>query len=321
MLLSVIVPCYNEEGSVRLFYEETVRALGDRMADTELLFINDGSRDGTLRELKKLCEESVHCIRVISFSRNFGKEAALLAGLSHARGDFTSIIDADLQQRPEYLVQMLDFLLAHPEYDSVACYQQERKEGAVMKLVKDAFYKVIDSMTDIKIMQSASDFRMLRRCVVDAILSLPERCRFSKGIFAWVGFVTYYMPYVVEKRAAGESKWNFWKLMQYAFSGIIAFSDKPLIISSIVGIALFAISILLMLVVVVKTLIWGDPVAGFPTLCSLLLLLSGVQLLSVGILGQYMAKNYTETKGRPMYVVKEELESGHRMKETGEHKE
>lgn len=309
MLLSVIVPCFNEEENVPLFYEETVKALGERMKDTELIFVNDGSRDGTLDALRSVCEKSPYRIRVVSFSRNFGKEAALLAGLTEAKGDFVSIIDADLQQRPEYLVQMLEFLLAHPGYDSVACCQEERKEGAFMRFVKAAFYKVIDSMTDVKFVQAASDFRMLRRNVVDAILALPERCRFSKGIFAWVGFETYYMPYKVEERTHGTSKWDFWKLLRYAFSGIIAFSDKPLIISSVAGFLIFAVSILMMLVVVVKTIIWGDPVAGFPTLCTLILFLSGVQLLSVGILGQYMAKNYTETKGRPLYIVKEEIES------------
>ncbi len=308
MRLSVIVPCYNEEGNVKRFYEETVRALGDElMRDTELIFVNDGSRDATLAHLHEIYESSEYHVKVLSFSRNFGKEAALLAGLRAAEGELTSIIDADLQQRPEYILQMMEILDTHPEYDAVACYQDERKEGKLMSFVKTCFYKVIDSMTDVKIAQAASDFRLLRRPVVDAILSLPEKCRFSKGIFAWVGFETYLMPYTVEERTEGTSKWNFWKLLKYAFSGIISFSDKPLIISSIVGIILFCIAILMMIVVVIKTLIWGDPVAGFPTLCSLLLLLSGVQLLSVGILGQYMAKNYTETKDRPVYILKEEL--------------
>ncbi len=313
MKLSVIVPCYNEEGNVQRFYEETVRVLGgdpsraDLLGETELIFVNDGSRDGTLQGLHEIYETSPYAVRVLSFSRNFGKEAALLAGLRASQGDFTAIIDADLQQRPEYILQMLDILEEHPEYDAVACYQEQRKEGAFMSFVKSCFYKVIDSLSDVPIAQAASDFRLLRRCVVDAIVSLPEKCRFSKGIFAWVGFETYLMPYKVEERTVGESKWNFWKLLRYAFSGIMSFSDKPLIISSVLGIVLFAISILLMLVVVIKTLIWGDPVAGFPTLCSLLLLLSGIQLLSVGVLGQYLAKNYTETKDRPVYILKEDL--------------
>ena len=311
MYLSVIVPCFNEEGNIDLFYDETVKALGkELMSDTELIFVNDGSRDATITKLRALCDRAEYRVRVVSFSRNFGKEAALLAGLEASTGDFTSIIDADLQQKPSYIVDMLQILDEHPEYDAVAAYQQERKEGRILSLFKKTFYKVIDSLTDIKIMQAASDFRVLRRPVVDAILSLPEKCRFSKGIFAWVGFETYYMPYVVEARASGTSKWNFWKLMMYAFDGIIAFSNKPLIMSSVAGAAVFGLSILYLIIIVIKTILWGDPVAGFPTLACLILMLSGVQLLGIGILGQYLAKNYTESKGRPVYVVKEELDNG-----------
>jgi glycosyltransferase involved in cell wall biosynthesis len=311
MYLSVIVPCFNEEGNIDLFYDETVKALGkELMSDTELIFVNDGSRDATITKLRALCDRAEYRVRVVSFSRNFGKEAALLAGLEASTGDFTSIIDADLQQKPSYIVDMLQILDEHPEYDAVAAYQQERKEGRILSLFKKTFYKVIDSLTDIKIMQAASDFRVLRRPVVDAILSLPEKCRFSKGIFAWVGFETYYMPYVVEERASGTSKWNFWKLMMYAFDGIIAFSNKPLIMSSVTGAAVFGLSILYLIIIVIKTILWGDPVAGFPTLACLILMLSGVQLLGIGILGQYLAKNYTESKGRPVYVVKEELDNG-----------
>ena len=309
MLLSVIVPCFNEEGNIDLFYEETVKALGDLMPETELIFVNDGSRDATLAKLRALCARARYRVRVVSFSRNFGKEAALLAGLRSSTGEFTSIIDADLQQRPSYIVEMMDFLKEHPEYDAVAAYQEERKEGLILSLFKKMFYNVIDSMTDVKIMQAASDFRVLRRPVVDAILSLPEKCRFSKGIFAWVGFETYYMPYKVEERASGTSKWNFWKLLTYAFDGIIAFSNKPLILSSVVGFFIFALSILYLIVIVVKTILWGDPVAGFPTLACLILMLSGIELLGIGILGQYLAKNYTESKERPVCIVKEELEN------------
>ncbi|MEE1041018.1 MAG: glycosyltransferase family 2 protein [Lachnospiraceae bacterium] len=309
MLLSVIVPCFNEEGNIDLFYEETVKALGDLMPETELIFVNDGSRDATLAKLRALCARARYRVRVVSFSRNFGKEAALLAGLRSSTGEFTSIIDADLQQRPSYIVEMMDFLKEHPEYDAVAAYQEERKEGFILSFFKKMFYNVIDSMTDVKIMQAASDFRVLRRPVVDAILSLPEKCRFSKGIFAWVGFETYYMPYKVEERASGTSKWNFWKLLTYAFDGIIAFSNKPLILSSVVGFFIFALSILYLIVIVVKTILWGDPVAGFPTLACLILMLSGIELLGIGILGQYLAKNYTESKERPVYIVKEELEN------------
>jgi len=313
MRLSIVIPCFNEAEVLNLFMEKTsaaVKTIKEKYdTDTEYIFVNDGSKDATLEILKGFHEKdpSVH---YISFSRNFGKEAALLAGLEASTGDFTSIIDADLQQKPSYIVDMLQILDEHPEYDAVAAYQQERKEGRILSLFKKTFYKVIDSLTDIKIMQAASDFRVLRRPVVDAILSLPEKCRFSKGIFAWVGFETYYMPYVVEERASGTSKWNFWKLMMYAFDGIIAFSNKPLIMSSVAGAAVFGLSILYLIIIVIKTILWGDPVAGFPTLACLILMLSGVQLLGIGILGQYLAKNYTESKGRPVYVVKEELDNG-----------
>lgn len=309
MLLSVIVPCFNEEGNIDLFYDETVKALGDLMPETELIFVNDGSRDRTVEKLRALCARAQYRVRVVSFSRNFGKEAALLAGLEHATGDFTSIIDADLQQNPSYIVEMMQILKDHPEYDAVAAYQEERRENFLISFIKKTFYKVMDSLTDVKIMQAASDFRLLRRPVVDAILSMPEKCRFSKGIFAWVGFETYYMPYEVEERASGTSKWNFWKLLTYAFDGIVAFSNKPLIMSSVVGFFIFCLSILYLIVIVVKTILWGDPVAGFPTLACLILMLSGIELLGIGILGQYMAKNYTETKGRPVYIVKEEMDS------------
>ena len=309
MLLSVIVPCFNEEGNIDLFYDETVKALGDLMPETELIFVNDGSRDGTVEKLRALCARAQYRVRVVSFSRNFGKEAALLAGLEHATGDFTSIIDADLQQNPSYIVEMMQILEDNPEYDAVAAYQEERRENFLISFIKKTFYKVMDSLTDVKIMQAASDFRLLRRPVVDAILSMPEKCRFSKGICAWVGFKTYYMPYEVEERASGTSKWNFWKLLTYAFDGIVAFSNKPLIMSSVVGFFIFCLSILYLIVIVVKTILWGDPVAGFPTLACLILMLSGIQLLGIGILGQYMAKNYTETKGRPVYIVKEEMDS------------
>ncbi len=307
MLLSIVVPCYDEEENIRLFYEKTKESLAPLMGHTELVFVDDGSRDGTLNELKKLAEEADTSIRVISFSRNFGKEAGLLAGLRAAKGDYIAVIDADLQQNPKYIADMLEILADHPEYDCVAAYQAIRNEGRVLSFFKNGFYKLINKITSIEFYRSASDFRLLSRKMADAILSLPEKCRFSKGIFSWVGFKTYYMPYEVEERAAGKSKWNFWSLLSYAFDGIVGFSDKPLILSSVIGIVLFLISILMMFVVVLKTLIFGDPVAGFPTLCSLVLLLSGIQLLCIGIVGQYLAKMYAEIKNRPLYIIKEEI--------------
>ena len=309
--LYIVIPAYNEAENITAVIDDwypIIEAHGGN-GQSRLVVVNDGSRDGTLAKLRALCSRAQYRVRVVSFSRNFGKEAALLAGLRSSQGDFTVIIDADLQQNPAYIVKMMKILEDHPEYDAVAAYQEARRENALISLIKKTFYKVMDSMTDIKIMQAASDFRLMRRPVVDAILSLPEKCRFSKGIFAWVGFETFYMPYEVEDRASGTSKWNFWKLLTYAFDGIVAFSNKPLILSSVVGFFIFCLSILYLIIIVIKTILWGDPVAGFPTLACLILMLSGIQLLGIGILGQYMAKNYTETKGRPVYVVKEELDS------------
>ncbi len=309
MLLSLVVPCYNEEKNVQAFYEKVKEELADIIYNTEIIFVNDGSNDKTLDELKKLCAHATTNVHIVSFSRNFGKEAAMLAGLEKAKGDYVSIIDADLQQNPKYVAQMLKFISENPEYDGVAAYQADRKEGKILTGFKNCFYTLINKITDVEFYRSASDFRLFSRQMVDSILSMPERCRFSKGIFSWVGFNVHYMPYKVESRHSGKTKWNFWKLSTYAIDGIIAFSDKPLIISSVIGILLFILSIIMMLYVVIKTLIFGDPVAGFPTLASLILLLSGVQLLSIGILGQYLSKMYTEIKGRPPYIIKEEIEN------------
>lgn len=309
MLLSVVIPCYNEEENIRLFYKTIVQVFGPMMKNTELVFVNDGSTDGTMEHLHKLHNKTPYKMKVVGFSRNFGKEAALLAGLRNASGDFVAIIDADLQQRPEYILQMLEILNEHSEYDAVAAYQDKRKEGRVLTFFKDCFYKIIDKVTDVEMVRAASDFRLLRRNVVDAICNLPEKCRFSKGIFSWVGFNTYYMPYVVEERMYGTTKWSFWKLFAYAIDGIVAFSTTPLVVASFIGLLLCVVSVVLMFVIVIKTLIWGDPVAGYPTIVSLLLLTSGIQLLCTGIIGQYLAKNYTETKNRPVYVVKEMLDS------------
>ncbi|WP_050636351.1 glycosyltransferase family 2 protein [Candidatus Stoquefichus sp. SB1] len=307
MKLSVIVPCYNEENNIYPFYEALVQIFKDIYFDYEIIFINDGSKDKTLSELKKLFSRDNEHIHIIHFSRNFGKEAALLAGLEASQGEFVSIIDADLQQNPKYIIQMLTYLEENPDCDCVAAYQDIRKEGKILTFFKDCFYNLINKMTEIEIVRSASDFRTLRRNVVDAIISLPERCRFSKGIFSWVGFNTYYMPYTVEDRASGESKWSFWKLFAYALDGIIAFSTTPLVIASILGVILCFVAFILIFVIVIKTLVWGDPVAGFPTLATLILLSAGVQLLFIGILGQYLAKSYTESKHRPVYIVKEHI--------------
>lgn len=309
MFLSVVIPCYNEEKNIRPFYEKALEALADIISDTELVFVNDGSRDNTMVELRALLGESACKIKVVNFSRNFGKEAALLAGLQNAEGEYTAIIDADLQQNPKYIMEMLDIIKKNPEYDGVAAYQRERNEGRVLSFFKNCFYKLINKLTEVEFYRSASDFRVLSRKMVDAVLSMPEKCRFSKGIFSWIGFNVYYMPYDVEDRHSGASKWNFWKLFSYAVNGIVAFSDKPLILASFFGVILFAAAIIMMLVIVVKTIAFGDPVAGFPTLASLILMLSGIQLFFMGVIGQYMAKIYSESKSRPVYIAKEILEN------------
>lgn len=309
MLLSIVIPCYNEEENIRPFYEKVKETLPALLPHAELLFIDDGSTDKTLEEIQKLGKEVPEVVRAVSFTRNFGKEAGILAGLENAKGDYVAIIDADLQQNPSYIADMLEILSEKKEYDCVAAYQENRKESKPLSFFKGCFYKIINLITNVEFYRSASDFRVISRRMVDAILSMPERCRFSKGIFSWVGFRTYYMPYRVEERNAGKTKWNFWSLASYAINGIVAFSDKPLILASVLGVLFFLTSIIMMLVVVVKTLIFGDPVAGFPTLASLILLLSGIQLLCLGILGQYLAKTYAEIKGRPVYLVKETFEN------------
>lgn len=307
MKISLIVPCYNEEENIKLFYETVIQVFGEMMGEVEIIFVNDGSQDQTDKELKKIYQNSHHNLKIISFSRNFGKEAAILAGLESSVGEYVGIIDADLQQRPEYVINMIEFLDSHLDYDEVAMVQSTRKENKVLEFFKNRFYKIINKIAEVDIVQSASDFRLMRRCVVEAILQLPERCRFSKGIFSWVGFQIKYMDYEVEERVNGSSKWSFWKLFAYAIDGITAFSTMPLIISSILGIIICLIAFLLIVVIFVKTIIWGDPVAGFPTLATLILFAMGVQLIGIGILGQYLAKTYTESKARPMYIVKDYL--------------
>ena len=308
MKISIVVPCFNEEENLEAFYNTVKCAMTEYWDKIELIFINDGSSDGTFKKIKELHEkDSVH-ISAVNFSRNFGKEAALLAGLEKSTGDYVSIIDADLQQNPKYLVEMIKFLEENPDYDMVAAYQKIRKEGKVLTFFKDRFYSIINRISEIEFVKSASDFRTLRRCVVDSIISLPERCRFSKGIFSWVGFNTHYIEYDVEERNSGESKWSFFKLFTYAMNGIISFSNTPLMISSFAGITLCIISIIYMLIIVAKTIIFVEPVAGFPTLICALLLTSGLQMFFMGILGQYLARTFTEIKRRPVYIVKNSLE-------------
>ena len=308
MVISIVIPCFNEENNLDIFYNTIKKSMISFWNNIELIFINDGSSDNTFYKLEQIYNEDKKHVKVINFSRNFGKEAALLAGLQKSVGDYVSIIDADLQQNPKYLVEMIEFLENNQEYDMVAAYQQIRKESKLLTFFKNSFYDLINRISEIEFVKSASDFRTLRRNVVNSIIQLPERCRFSKGIFSWVGFKTHYIEYEVENRNSGKSKWNFLKLFAYAINGIISFSNLPLIISSFTGIILCIIAFIYMLIIVLKTIIFGEPVAGFPTLICVILLVSGLQMFFIGILGQYVARTFTETKNRPIYIVKSTLD-------------
>jgi glucosyltransferase len=308
MVISIVVPCFNEENNLDVFYNTVKENMIKFWGNIELIFINDGSSDNTFSKLEEIYNSDKEHVKVINFSRNFGKEAALLAGLKKSVGDYVSIIDADLQQNPKYLIEMIDFLEGNPNYDMVAAYQKTRKEGKILTFFKNRFYSLINRISEIEFVKSASDFRTLRRKVVDSIIELPERCRFSKGIFSWVGFETHYIEYEVEERNSGESKWSFFKLFTYAINGIISFSNLPLILSSFTGIILCIIAFIYMIAIVIKTILFGEVVAGFPTLICIILLMSGLQLFFMGILGQYVARTFTESKNRPIYIIKDNLE-------------
>ncbi len=271
----------------------------------ELIFVDDGSKDRTLEICKelKLLDERVH---YLSFSRNFGKEAALYAGLKAATGDYIAVMDADLQDPPELLKDMLSILQNEEQIDCVATRRTTRRgEPPIRSFFAKSFYKLINKISKAEIMDGARDFRMMTRQVVDAVLSMGEYNRFSKGIFGWIGFRTKWLDYVNVERVAGETKWSFWKLFLYAIDGIIAFSTMPLVIASLSGILFCITAILMAVYFAVKTVLYGDPVAGFPTLICLILLIGGIQLFCIGILGQYLSKTYLEAKKRPIYIVKE----------------
>ena len=307
MKLSLVVPCYNEEENVRPFTEQARNIL--QGIEYEIVFINDGSKDQTIHKLKEIKQEEKENLTIINFSRNFGKEAGLYAGLQHATGEYVVIIDADLQQPIAVAREMFEFLEANEDYDEVAAYQEERKEGKILTGFKTAFYTLINKMTDVELYKNASDFRCMRHTVVDAILSMSEYHRFSKGIFAWVGFNTYYRPYQVQERNAGTTSWSFWKLLNYAIEGMISFSTKPLRAVTALGIGTSTIAVLYMLVVILQTLIFGNDVPGYPTIIVLILFLGGIQLTVMGIIGEYLAKVHIEVKNRPIYIAKEIIHS------------
>lgn len=306
-LLTVICPCYNEEESVELFYQEVMKNedfFRGRDVDMEILFVDDGSRDGTLAEIKKLREKDER-VHFVSFSRNFGKEAAMYAGLEKAGGDCVVIMDVDLQDPPALLPEMFSYL--KEGYDSVATRRVSRKgEPPVRSFFARMFYRLMKKISRTEIVDGARDYRMMTRQMADAILSMGEYNRFTKGIYGWVGFRTKWLEYENVERARGETKWNFWKLLLYSIEGITAFSTAPLSIAAVVGVLFCIIAFLMILFIIVRKLVFGDPVSGWPSLVCIILMTGGVQFFCTGILGQYLAKTYLEVKKRPIYLAKEE---------------
>lgn len=316
MTLSLIIPCYNEEGNVEKFYNEVNRVFSGNVESYEFVFVNDGSRDKTYRILRELYkrEKANANIQVVSFSRNFGKDAAVYAGLSKAKGDAVCVIDADLQQRPEVVLEMLKELDSDEDLDCVTAYQEQRSENAVVSFLKSSFYKIINKISDVDFVNGASDFRLMKRGMVDAVLQMTEFHRFSKGIFSYVGFNTKYIPYVAAERESGESKWGVKKLAKYALEGIFAFSTAPLKLATVVGLLASVCSILYLIFVVIQKLAFGIAVPGYATIVVLLLLLGGLILFCLGIIGEYLSKMYIQVKNRPVYIVKEHLDSSLRDK-------
>ncbi|GGE27846.1 glycosyltransferase family 2 protein [Streptococcus himalayensis] len=304
-MLSIIIPCFNEEESIPLFFAAVEKIKKELHTEIEYIFINDGSQDRTLEVLRDLSQSYSH-VHYLSFSRNFGKEAALYAGLEHARGDLVTVMDVDLQDPPELLIEMKDMLEVDKDLDCVGTRRTTRDgEPPIRSFFAKLFYKLINKISQVEMVDGARDFRLMRRSMVDAILEVTEYNRFSKGIFAWVGFKTTYLEYKNVERVAGTTSWNFWQLFSYSLEGIVNFSDAPLAIAFVAGLTACLLAFLLMGVVILRTLIFGDPTSGWPSLVSIILFLGGFQLLSIGILGKYIGKIFMETKKRPIYIVKE----------------
>ena len=303
--ISIAVPCYNEEPALEPFFA-AVSAVAEQMPEVafEFLFIDDGSRDRTLEKMQELAQRDSR-VKYISFSRNFGKEAGIYAGLENATGDYVVVMDADLQDPPALLPEMYRSI-KEEGYDCVGSRRVTRKgEPPIRSFFARLFYKLINKMSDAEIVDGARDFQMMSRQVVEAILSMGEYNRFSKGIFGWIGFKKKWLEYENIERVAGETKWSFWKLFLYAIEGIVAFSTTPLVISSVFGLICCALALVMILVIIARTLIFGDPTSGWPSLVCIMLLLSGIQMLGIGIVGQYLAKTYLETKKRPIYLVRQ----------------
>ncbi len=305
--ISVVVSCYNEEKALPLFYDEMERVRKqdfEGVADFEYIFVNDGSKDKTLDIIKRLRKKDSK-VRYVSFSRNFGKESAMFAGLEASTGDYVTLMDADLQDPPSLLKQMYNAIV-NEGYDSVGTRRVTRKgEPLIRSFFARMFYKIINKISNIEMVDGARDYRLMKRQVVDAIISLKEYNRYSKGLFSFVGFDTKWLEYENIERVAGETKWSFWKLFKYALEGITAFSTTPLILSSILGIIFCVIAFLAIVFIIIKTLVYGDPTAGWPSLACIIVFVSGVQLFCMGVIGQYLSKTYLEVKNRPIYIIKE----------------
>lgn len=304
--ISIVVPCYNEEETIPIFYGE-VNKVAEKLKDKatiEFVFVNDGSKDKTLITLRELAKKDKR-VRYISFSRNFGKEAGMLAGLEYTTGDYVTTMDVDLQDPPALLIEMFN-TLEEGEYDCVATKSTNRKGYSFLrKTFTKWFYAIISKISSIEMVPGARDFRLMTRQMVDAVISMKEYNRYTKGLFSFVGFETKWIEFEIEDRVAGTTKWNFGKLFSYALEGIVAFSTTPLVFAALVGFIFCLIAFILIIVIIVKTIVWGDPVGGWPSMACIMFLVGGVQLFCTGIIGQYLAKTYLETKHRPVYIIKE----------------
>lgn len=303
--ISIIIPCYNEEEAIPLFYEEMTKVMKKlKEVKFELLFVNDGSKDKSLLKIKELAKNKE--VKYISFSRNFGKEAAMMAGLEHVTGDFVAIMDVDLQDPPEKLIEMYKILKEDAAIDCVGLKTNSHDDyGFIRKFFTNCFYKIISKISKTEMVPGARDFRLMRRQMVDAIISLKEYNRYSKGLFGFVGFNTKWLTYKIPERKAGKTSWNFFKLFSYALDGILAFTTAPLTVAAFLGIIFCLLSLIAIIFIIVKTIIFGDPVNGWPSMVCIMFFLSGIQLFCTGIIGAYLSKTYTEVKRRPIYIIKE----------------
>ena len=302
--VDLVVPCYNEQESIPLFYNEIKKVSKDINAKTNIIFVNDGSKDNTLEIMKDLAKKD-NIVKYISFSRNFGKEAAMYAGLKESTGDYVTVMDVDLQDPPSLLKEMIR-LIEEEGYDIVGTRRVTRKgEPPIRSFFARCFYKIINKMSKVEMVDGARDYRLMTRQVVDSILEMKEYNRYSKGLFSYVGFKTKWLEYENIQRVAGETKWSFWKLFIYAIEGIVSFTTVPLTIATLIGFLFCIIAFIMIIVIIVKTLVYGDPTAGWPSMACIIFLVSGIQLMCIGVIGEYLAKMYLEVKNRPIYIIKE----------------